>query len=557
MATALLGQVIPLASGFASYLLYFHRGERQLWPFRIVQFHLFVAAVVLVARQQYLSESFATALSRTAEASALYLFSLTTSTLTYRLFFNPLNQAVPGGPFLARLTKFRHTYQNRTLKSHQALLELHRRHGDFVRLGPNDISVTDPAAVQVISSPNSKCYKSEWYDNDTPLTSMHTCRDRAQHDRRRKIWSPAFSVRAIKGYETRIQKYGDMLTEGLTNGKFAKKGQAGINVSDVFAWYSFDVMGDLAFGRSFGCLDEGKVHWAIKLLSDGMKPAGLALPAWFFRVVIAIPGAAADYWRFIRFCTDQLDKRMAEHSDRDAKATNPDTQEEMDITHFLIDHYNKLDASDQREVLPMLQGDSRLIIVAGSDTTSACLTYLFYWLAKLPEIAEKIRKETDSCRLKDDRSHFDDQKLAECETLNGAINEALRLNPPVPSGIFRKTPKEGVHIGEKFIPGDTIIQMPWYVMGHDPKNYTSPDQFLPERWSPSPHNPKLVHHKDAFQSFNSGPYGCIGKNLALMELRTVTAQLLDRFEVKFAEGEDGRALMEDSIDHFTTGLGGL
>jgi cytochrome P450 len=94
-------------------------------------------------------------------------------------------------------------------------------------------------------------------------------------------------------------------------------------------------------------------------------------------------------------------------------------------------------------------------------------------------------------------------------------------------------------------------------MGHDPKNYTSPDQFLPERWSPSPHNPKLVHHKDAFQSFNSGPYGCIGKNLALMELRTVTAQLLDRFEVKFAEGEDGRALMEDSIDHFTTGLGGL
>lgn len=93
-------------------------------------------------------------------------------------------------------------------------------------------------------------------------------------------------------------------------------------------------------------------------------------------------------------------------------------------------------------------------------------------------------------------------------------------------------------------------------MGHDEKNYTNPEEFLPERWSAAQMD-KLVHHKDAFQAFNSGPYGCIGKNLALMELRTVTAQLLDQFDVEFADGEDGSALMNDSIDHFTTGLAPL
>lgn len=67
----------------------------------------------------------------------------------------------------------------------------------------------------------------------------------------------------------------------------------------------------------------------------------------------------------------------------------------------------------------------------------------------------------------------------------------------------------------------------------------------------------MVKHKDAFQSFNSGPYGCIGKNLALMEVRTVTAQILDRFDVSFGKDEDGSKVMADTIDHFTLGLAPL
>ena len=89
----------------------------------------------------------------------------------------------------------------------------------------------------------------------------------------------------------------------------------------------------------------------------------------------------------------------------------------------------------------------------------------------------------------------------------------------------------------------------------DDKNYANPTAFLPERWTPKGSN--LIHEKDAFQSFSSGPYGCIGKNLALMELRTVTAALLDKFDISFAKGEDGRELLEETIDHFTLGLGGL
>ena len=51
-----------------------------------------------------------------------------------------------------------------------------------------------------------------------------------------------------------------------------------------------------------------------------------------------------------------------------------------------------------------------------------------------------------------------------------------------------------------------------------------------------------------------GTYSCVGKQLALMELRLVLASLVMRFDVTFASGEDGRALLEDTKDYFTLGL---
>lgn len=81
--------------------------------------------------------------------------------------------------------------------------------------------------------------------------------------------------------------------------------------------------------------------------------------------------------------------------------------------------------------------------------------------------------------------------------------------------------------------------------------FAKPLEFIPERWSTKP---ELIKHKDGFQPFSSGPYGCIGKNLAYMEIRTITAQIIDQFDVKLAPGEDGSGLLFKTVDHFTLGL---
>ena len=119
--------------------------------------------------------------------------------------------------------------------------------------------------------------------------------------------------------------------------------------------------------------------------------------------------------------------------------------------------------------------------------------------------------------------------------------------------------------------------MPQYVMGrgkispstpnHSPSNsesnnplstdertYTSATSFLPSRWSTQP---ELIKHKDAFAPFSTGPFGCIGKQLAYMQIRTLTARILLEFDVKLAPGEDGRRILRETKDHFTVDVGAL
>ena len=85
----------------------------------------------------------------------------------------------------------------------------------------------------------------------------------------------------------------------------------------------------------------------------------------------------------------------------------------------------------------------------------------------------------------------------------------------------------------------------------DEKYFPNAEGFIPERFSTQP---ELIKHKDAWGPFSVGPYSCIGKNLAYMEIRGLTAQLITKFKASCAQGEDGKDLVSNSKDHFTLGL---
>jgi cytochrome P450 len=84
--------------------------------------------------------------------------------------------------------------------------------------------------------------------------------------------------------------------------------------------------------------------------------------------------------------------------------------------------------------------------------------------------------------------------------------------------------------------------------------YKEPEHFIPERWYS---RPELVVDRKSFNPFNIGRYSCIGKNLALAEIRFVTALLISKYHVSLAPGEDGVRVWKDMKDQFTAVPGKL
>lgn len=292
-----------LAAGVFSHVAYFRIGEHHLYGNR---YALSIAAILALysSAQVYL---FQAPVDVSVLASFLlvsaYLCGLYSSLALYRVFFHSLRNFP--GPFGCKLSSLWFATYLTKQDAFRQLSTLHETHGAFLRIGSNDLSISHPKAVQVVYGLGSKCRKAIWYDLTYPMMSLQSTRDSSMHAQRRRIWSAAFSDKRLNGYEKRMSQYRALLVNAIEQ----LEGHP-MDIAKWFNLYTFDVMGDLAFAKSFGMLETNKEHDAIKLLNSGLSGLAFQFPMWFFRVVIGIPGMARDWWGFIRFCHDQVENRI-------------------------------------------------------------------------------------------------------------------------------------------------------------------------------------------------------------------------------------------------------
>ncbi|PYH90165.1 cytochrome P450 [Aspergillus ellipticus CBS 707.79] len=518
--------------GGLSHIFYFHRGEHHLLGTTYIQLFCTLSAATVAALHVAREAAWAEALATVAQHSASYLVGVYGSLLVYRLLLHPLGKFP--GPWPARVSSAWLAFQIKNNNRHYKLLELHEKYGPYVRIGSSDLSVINPKAIDIIQG---RCVKTGWYDHSHPDKSLETSRDMSVHQQRRRIWSTAFGSKQLRGYEQRIRKYRKTLVDRL-----AGMNSQPVDASKWFSMYSFDVMGDLTFGAGFESLERGEDHWAIRLLIGTLVFAGAGFPMWLFRLLAAIPGLKGDFWKFLEYSEMRLVERMK---------NKPDIP---DISDSLLAPLKGKTTTTTEEQL-WLRGDARLVIVAGSDTTSATLTGIFYELAQHPEEVRKLRAElAPYVDENEPRGEFRDSKISHLEHLNGVINEGLRLYPAVPSSLPRETPPEGVQVDGVYIPGSTSVVCPMFVMGRSELSYQKPLEFIPERWY---QQPELIRDRSAFAPFTVGAYNCIGKPLALLNLRTTVARLVMSFDVEFAPGFEVESFGQQSKDMFTMHLGAL
>jgi cytochrome P450 len=195
-----------------------------------------------------------------------------------------------------------------------------------------------------------------------------------------------------------------------------------------------------------------------------------------------------------------------------------------------------------------LEADAMTIAIAGTDTTAAALTAALWQLATHPKDVQKLREELDSIGF--DAASPDHGKLGTLPHLRAVIDETLRLSPPAPSvGIGRTTPPEGMLIGSRFVPGGVDVAVPLYVVHHDARFFVDAEEFLPERWTTR--RRELVREGFTYAPFSIGPYACVGKALAMAEMRLVVASVVSRFDVRPAEGMTGERYGEGQREMLT------
>ncbi|SPO06550.1 related to pisatin demethylase cytochrome P450 [Cephalotrichum gorgonifer] len=524
------GCVALAAAGVGSHLFYFMHGDHNPYAHRwitrgLTGIALLGCTVLYLTRFQALPTAIITSLF-----SVSYFTGLFTSISLYRLFFHSLGKFP--GPFWARLSNLCHAYVIRDSDNYFYIQRLHEKYGPIVRTGPSNLSVNDPSAIRLVLGNSSKCTKSPWYSRSLPVVNLHTVRDKTAHDARRKVFSKAFTPAALNDYEKRVLVHCEEFVRQMEY-----RAGTPFDASDWLKYFAFDVMGDVGLGKEFHMMTSETNRWIPPLLDAGMADVGPTTPVpWLGSILMRLPGSGHHSKAWLEFVGSQVKERVEKHVER------------ADVLTHLIDAYSR---TEKKEIdFQWLRGDTRLTIVGGSDTTASTLTFLFCHLAMDPSQVKKLRAELEP--LLNGKNYLEQKDISKAQHLDGMIQEALRLHPAIPSGFPRVTPPEGITIGDTFIPGGTTVVLPVYTIQRDAANYVRPDEFIPERWYSQP---ELIKNKEAFFAWNIGTNGCIGRALAVTEMRNLITHWIQNFEsVRFAPGEDGSQILNETVDHFTVGV---
>ncbi|KAK1636086.1 cytochrome P450 [Colletotrichum phormii] len=483
--------------------------------------------------------------------TTLYIVSY----IIYNLFFHPLRRFP--GPILMRTTRATFCYRLWRGTLSFDMLDLHRKYGDVVRIAPDELAYADPAAWKEIMGHRAGSVAN---GGQAPLEFEKSAEDiitapGPEHARLRRTLSHGFSDRSLREQQPVIMKYVDIfiaklreLAEVPAQNAYRDEEGGGGSAADLrekgttevgepvnlTLWYNyctFDIIGDLAFGEPFGCLEGGDLHPWVRTMFDMIR-LGVALQtANLFsalrRLITAVMSTRA--MRERRFEHQAMTMNKLKRRIALAEREGP----RADLLEGLLKKKQEWNLS-----LQQLEGNASIIIIAGSETTATLLSGMTYLLLKNPEKMKKLVNEV--------RTTFDKESDVDLTSVNkltymlACLDEALRVYPPVPTGLPRTVPEGGATIRGEFLPENTTVAVHQWAMYHNETNFKNPFLFHPERFLGDPEY--ALDRREAFQPFHIGPRNCLGRNLAYVEMRIMLARLLWNFDLVLAE--DSKAWVE-------------
>ncbi|KAH6666429.1 cytochrome P450 [Halenospora varia] len=313
----------------------------------------------------------------------------------------------------------------------------------------------------------------------------------------------------------RLQELADENGEGIV-----------VDIAQWFGFLAFDVIGDLCFGESFGCLEDAKFHPWIALIFNSLRKATIVASLKFYPLLchlLMLAGPRSVLRKeeeHPQFAIDKVNRRL-----------NLESQRGDFISQI------KLNSDSKTGMTPAESRRSAgIIIVSGSETTTTVMSGITNYLTKNPgkyaTLASEIRNvfETEGDIIL--------TSLRELPYLNAVIQEGLRICNPIPVGLYRIS-----------LPGgDTFVSVHPLGLGLSSISFHEAKHFHPERWlataTKDRYSPLYNDDRAAVQGFSVEPRSCIGKSLAYAEVRLVLAKLVCNFDLEKVNTEAGKLQWE-------------
>lgn len=158
------------------------------------------------------------------------------------------------------------------------------------------------------------------------------------------------------------------------------------------------------------------------------------------------------------------------------------------------------------------------MLIAGHHTTGAAASWLLYFLATEPDLANKISEEAQT--VVGPEGEIQGSELSKAPLSNALVREVLRLYPSA-HWFSREAQKDVVVEDQKIRKGETIIICPWLFHRHS-RFWSDPDTFRTDRSYATP----------AYIPFGAGPRACVGMGIAILELQLLALEIASAFEVQ-------------------------
>lgn len=422
------------------------------------------------------------------------------------------------------------------------LAKLHKKQ-PILRTGPNTLSFGSVHAIREIYGHGAPCLKDEAYDL-TAGTHYHLADviDKAEHARKRKVLSSAYALKNLENWEHKVADKVERMIAQLDkrctdplplNQLYPHPDDCTVDYRAWTNFFTLDAIADIGLSERLSLLDKGDDVVTAQWKDDTTSELNLRLCLYPTARKQSLLLWSYDYYKFLDKALNVIPfyRRMSKSSRGwDAIVLRLATVrlERYRAGEKLDDFFQALmedkNGSPNNLEWGEIVAEVNIMMNAGSVTTAIALANVMYQLLKNPRALQRLREEIDAVL---DQGEFvaPYDKVKHLPYLRACLDESLRLFPPTPQGLPRKTPPGGLWVMDEFVPGDTTVSISALVAHRDEAVFHDAESFIPERWLKE--DGKAL--QPYFLAFSAGSRGCIGRNISYLEQTVLLASMLHRY----------------------------